>query len=323
MAERMEASRDIPTATSVRTIPAKLLEVNRQIINNQLKRLTQGGKVSFTHLIGWAIVRALKESPDLNVAYAEIDGKPHIVRYPHIVLGLAIDMERKDGSRGLVVPNIKAAEALDFKQFWVMYEELVHKARANRLSPDDFAGTTATLTNPGTIGTIQSVPRLMPDQGVIIGVGAISYPTEYLAADAAFLARQGIGRIVTLTSTYDHRVIQGAQSGELLARIHALLLGEGGVLRRDLRLADDPVHAGEMGDRRQPADREPRLGRQAGQRLPPDQCLPGPRPPDRRSRSAPPEPAADVSRARPVCSTASPFGTSTATLPPVGSKAPR
>jgi 2-oxoglutarate dehydrogenase E1 component len=192
-----------------------------------LKRLTQGGKVSFTHLIGWAIVKALTEAPDLNVAFAEIDGKPHIVRYPHIVLGLAIDMERKDGSRGLVVPNIKSAETLDFKQFWVMYEELVHKARGNRLSPDDFAGTTATLTNPGTIGTIQSVPRLMPDQGVIIGVGAISYPPEYLAADAAFLARQGIGRIVTLTSTYDHRVIQGAQSGELLARIHALLLGEG------------------------------------------------------------------------------------------------
>ena len=227
VAERMEASRDIPTATSVRTVPAKLLEVNRQIINNQLKRLTKGGKVSFTHLIGWAIVRALKEMPDLNVAYAEIDGKPHLVRFPHIVLGLAIDVERKDGSRGLVVPNIKAAEALDFKQFWVLYEGVVQKARTNKLTPDDFAGTTATLTNPGTIGTIQSVPRLMPDQGVIIGVGAISYPTEYLAADAAFLARQGIGRIVTLTSTYDHRVIQGAQSGELLARIHSLLLGEG------------------------------------------------------------------------------------------------
>jgi len=227
VAERMEASRDIPTATSVRTIPAKLLEVNRQMINNQLKRLTQGGKVSFTHLIGWAIVRALKELTDLNVSYKEIDGKPHIVRYPRVSLGLAIDMERKDGSRGLVVPNIKAAETLDFKQFWVMYEELVHKARSNRLSPDDFAGTTATLTNPGTIGTVQSVPRLMPDQGVIIGVGAIDYPPEYLAADAAFLARQGIGRIVTLTSTYDHRVIQGAQSGEFLARIHGLLLGEG------------------------------------------------------------------------------------------------
>ncbi|HEU4750511.1 MAG TPA: 2-oxo acid dehydrogenase subunit E2, partial [Acidimicrobiia bacterium] len=137
VAERMGASREIPTATSVRTIPAKLLEVNRLIINNQLKRLTQGGKVSFTHLIGWAIVRALRDLPDLNVAYTEVDGKPAMVRYPHVNLGLAIDMERKDGSRGLVVPNVKLADTLDFKQFWVIYEELVHRARQNRLTLDD------------------------------------------------------------------------------------------------------------------------------------------------------------------------------------------
>ena len=227
VAERMEASREIPTATSVRTIPAKLLEVNRLIINNQLKRLTQGGKVSFTHIIGWAIVRALRDLTELNVAFTEIDGRPAMVRYPNINLGLAIDLVRKDGSRGLVVPNVKMADTLDFKQFWVVYEELVHGARQGRLTLDDFAGTTVTLTNPGTIGTVQSVPRLMPDQGVIIGVGAIGYPPEYQAADASFLARQGIGRVVTLTSTYDHRVIQGAQSGELLARIHGFLLGEG------------------------------------------------------------------------------------------------
>ncbi len=143
--------------------------------------------------------------------------KPHVVRYPHVNLGLAIDLERKDGSRGLVVPNIKEADTLDFREFWQKYEDLVGKARNNRLSPDDFAGTTVTLTNPGTIGTVQSVPRLMPDQGVIVGVGAIQYPPEYQGSDAAFIASQGIGRIVTLTSTYDHRVIQGAQSGELLA----------------------------------------------------------------------------------------------------------
>ncbi|MGI8517182.1 MAG: 2-oxo acid dehydrogenase subunit E2, partial [Acidimicrobiia bacterium] len=224
--KRMEASLDIPTATSVRTVPAKLLEVNRLILNNQLKRLTQGGKVSFTHLIGYAIARAFKELPHLNVAFAAIDGKPHVVRYPHVNLGLAIDLERKDGSRGLVVPNIKEADTLDFRGFWQRYEELVNKARSNRLNPDEFAGTTVTLTNPGTIGTSQSVPRLMPDQGVIVGVGAIQYPPEYQGADAAFLAAQGMGRIVTITSTYDHRVIQGAQSGELLARIHELLLGE-------------------------------------------------------------------------------------------------
>ncbi len=227
VAERMEASLQIPTATSVRTIPAKLLEVNRLIINNQLKRLTQGGKVSFTHLIGWAVVCALKELSDLNVAYTEVDGRPHLLRYPQVNLGLAIDLERKDGSRGLVVPNIKGAERLDFKQFWVTYEELVHRAHHNRLTLEDLEGTTITLTNPGTIGTIQSVPRLMPDQGAIIGVGAISYPPEYQAADQAFLARQGISRYLTLTSTYDHRVIQGAQSGEFLARVHELLLGEG------------------------------------------------------------------------------------------------
>lgn len=228
VAERMEASRELPTATSVRNVPAKLLEVNRLIINNQLKRLTQGGKISFTHLIGYAVSRAFKELPHLNVAFAEIDGKPHLVRYPHVNLGLAIDIERKDGSRGLVVPNIKEADTLDFRSFWLKYEELVDKARSNRLTPDEFAGTTVTLTNPGTIGTVQSVPRLMPDQGVIVGVGAIAYPPEFQAADTAFLARQGIGRVLTLTSTYDHRVIQGAQSGELLARVHELLLGEGG-----------------------------------------------------------------------------------------------
>ncbi|HEX2421438.1 MAG TPA: multifunctional oxoglutarate decarboxylase/oxoglutarate dehydrogenase thiamine pyrophosphate-binding subunit/dihydrolipoyllysine-residue succinyltransferase subunit, partial [Acidimicrobiia bacterium] len=228
VAERMEASREIPTATSVRNVPAKLLEVNRLIINNQLRRLTQGGKISFTHLIGYAVARAFKELPHLNVAFAEIDDKPYLVRYPHVNLGLAIDVERKDGSRGLVVPNIKEAESLDFRSFWLKYEELVDKARTNRLTPDEFAGTTVTLTNPGTIGTVQSVPRLMPDQGVIVGVGAIAYPPEFQAADAGFLARQGIGRVLTLTSTYDHRVIQGAQSGELLARVHELLLGEGG-----------------------------------------------------------------------------------------------
>jgi 2-oxoglutarate dehydrogenase E1 component len=222
----MEQSLTIPTATSVRTIPAKLLEVNRLIINNQLKRLTEGGKVSFTHLIGWAIVRALREMPDLNVAYTEIDGEPHLLRYPAVNLGLAIDLERKDGTRTLLVPSIKAADTLDFKRFWISYEDLVHKARTNRLVPDDFSGTTATLTNPGTIGTSQSVPRLMPGQGVIIGVGAINYPPEFQASDAGFLARQGIGRVVTLTSTYDHRVIQGAQSGALLSLIHRFLLGE-------------------------------------------------------------------------------------------------
>jgi 2-oxoglutarate dehydrogenase E1 component len=149
-----------------------------------------------------------------------------VVPFLHVNLGLAVDVERKDGTRVLLVPNLKAADTLDFKTFWLTYEDLIHKARTNRLTPDDFAGTTATLTNPGTVGTVQSVPRLMVDQGVIVGVGAIGFPPEYQAADPRFLARQGIGRIVTLTSTYDHRVIQGAQSGQFLARMHDLMLGE-------------------------------------------------------------------------------------------------
>ncbi len=227
IAQRMDESLAVPTATSVRTIPSKLLEVNRVILNNQLRRLTNGGKVSFTHLIGWAVVRAMRDHPEMNVSYAEIDDAPHILRHPHVNLGLAIDLMRPDGTRVLLVPNIKKADEMDFRQFWKAYEDVVDRTRSNRLGPDDFAGTTATLTNPGTIGTVQSVPRLMPDQGAIIGVGAIAYPPEYQAADADYLARQGIGRIITLTSTYDHRVIQGAQSGELLAEIHRLLLGEG------------------------------------------------------------------------------------------------
>ncbi|HEX2152643.1 MAG TPA: multifunctional oxoglutarate decarboxylase/oxoglutarate dehydrogenase thiamine pyrophosphate-binding subunit/dihydrolipoyllysine-residue succinyltransferase subunit [Acidimicrobiia bacterium] len=228
IAQRMEESLSVPTATSMRTIPAKLLEVNRKILNNQLRRLTNGGKVSFTHLIGWAVVQAMREYPEMNVSFAQIDGTPHILRHDNVNLGLAIDLERPDGNRVLLVPNIKGADQMTFRQFWKSYETIVDRTRNNKLSPDDFAGTTGTLTNPGTIGTVQSVPRLMPDQGVIVGVGAITYPPEYQAADKDYLARQGIGRIITLTSTYDHRVIQGALSGMFLARIHQLLLGEDG-----------------------------------------------------------------------------------------------
>ena len=228
IAERMDASRELPTATSVRNLPAKMLEVNRLILNNQLKRRTQGGKVSFTHLIGWAVVKALQERPAMNVAYREVDGAPHIVRYPNINLGLAIDMPKKDGSRTLLVPNIKACDRMDFRQFWAAYEDVIRKVRASEITPEDFAGTTATLTNPGTVGTVQSVPRLMPDQGVIVGVGAIHYPPEWQGADPLTLAQNGVGRTITITSTYDHRVIQGAESGLLLQRIHELLLGEDG-----------------------------------------------------------------------------------------------
>jgi multifunctional 2-oxoglutarate metabolism enzyme len=240
IARRMDESLAVPTATSFRVVPAKLLEVNRLILNNQLRRLTSGGKVSFTHLIGYAVVRALRERPELSVSYAEFDGQPHVVQHPHVNFGLAIDIERSSGERVLLVPNIKGADEMDFKTFWVAYEDLVARTRNNKLSPDDFAGTTASLTNPGTIGTVQSVPRLMAGQGVIVGVGAIAYPPEYEAADPRYLARHGIGRTITLTSTYDHRVIQGAQSGEFLRRIHQLLLGEDGFYDRIFEALDIP-----------------------------------------------------------------------------------
>jgi multifunctional 2-oxoglutarate metabolism enzyme len=222
--ENMVASLGVPTATSVRTLPAKLLEINRQILNNQLAR-DRGGKVSFTHLIGFAVVRALEHVPNMNASFGVVDGTPSVVRHAHVNLGLAIDQQKSDGSRTLLVPNIKNADALDFAAFHAAYEDLIRRARANKLTVDDFAGTTVSLTNPGTIGTLHSVPRLMPGQGVIVGVGAITYPPEYEGADPQTIAEIGVSKTVTLTSTYDHRIIQGAESGEFLATIHDLLLG--------------------------------------------------------------------------------------------------
>ncbi len=224
--ENMEASLKVPTATSLRVVPAKLLEVNRQILNNHLRRSGGGGKVSFTHLIAYAVVRALAKVPNMNSGYGLVDGKPVVVRHDHVNLGLAVDVHRSDGTRSLLVPNIKAADTLDFARFFAAYEELIRKVRTGKLDPADFAGTTASITNPGMIGTVSSVPRLMPGQGFIVGVGSIGYPAEYEGTDPATLARLGVGRVVTLTSTYDHRVIQGAESGEFLGWVHNLLVGE-------------------------------------------------------------------------------------------------
>src|ERR1700691_198170 len=201
----MEASLSVPTATSVRAVPAKLLIDNRIVINNHLAR-GRGGKVSFTHLIGYAIVRALVVKPELNESFAEVDGKPMLVRPEHVNLGLAIDVRKDDGSRQLLVPSIKGAEKMDFRQFWLSYEDIVRRARSGKLTVDDFAGTTISLTNPGTIGTEHSVPRLMSGQGAIIGVGAMEYPAAFAGASAETLARNAISQTVTLTSTYDHRI---------------------------------------------------------------------------------------------------------------------
>jgi 2-oxoglutarate decarboxylase len=226
IAERMEESLQVPTATSVRQVSAKLLEVNREILNRHLQR-SGGGKVSFTHLIAYAVTKALKDQPAMNVSYAAVDGSPARVAHEHVNLGLAVDVKREDGTRTLLVPNIKKAETLHFAAFHRAYEDLIDKVNANKISPDDFAGTTVTITNPGTLGTVQSVPRLLAGQAAIIGVGAIVYPAEWAGADPDTLAEIGVGKTLTLTSTYDHRVIQGAESGEFLGRVERYLLGEG------------------------------------------------------------------------------------------------
>ncbi|MDP9020626.1 MAG: multifunctional oxoglutarate decarboxylase/oxoglutarate dehydrogenase thiamine pyrophosphate-binding subunit/dihydrolipoyllysine-residue succinyltransferase subunit, partial [Actinomycetota bacterium] len=227
IAATMDESLGVPTATSVRTVPAKLLEVNRRVINGYLGR-TRGGKVSFTHLIGYAVVKAVRALPVMNAAYTEVDGRPAVIRHDHVGLGLAVDVEKPDGTRTLLVPCIRDADTLDFRQFHAAYQDIIRKVRSNRITVEDFAGTTVTLTNPGTIGTVQSVPRLVRGQGLIVGVGAIDYPAEYQAADPRALAELGVSKVVTLTSTYDHRIIQGAESGMFLQRVHELLLGAHG-----------------------------------------------------------------------------------------------
>ena len=239
----MESSLEIPTATSVRAVPAKLMVDNRIVINNHLAR-GRGGKVSFTHIIGFAIVRALREMADMNVSYTTIEGKPAIVRHDQVGLGLAIDLAKEDGTRQLLVPCIKAADTMDFAGFWGTYEDLIRKARSGKLTVEDFQGTTASLTNPGTIGTVHSVPRLMPGQGVIIGVGAMDYPAEWQGASEDALTRNAVSKILTLTSTYDHRVIQGAQSGDFLRRVHHFLLGGDGFydeIFKALRIPYEPI----------------------------------------------------------------------------------
>ena len=243
LASNMDASISVPTATSVRQIPAKVLIDNRIVINSHLKR-TRGGKVSFTHLIGYAIVQALKEFPSQNVFYDEIDGKPASVTPANINFGLAIDIPKPDGSRALLVPNIKRAQKLNFAEFVAAYEDLVKKARNNKLTAEDFKDTSISLTNPGGIGTVHSVPRLTKGQGCIVGVGALDYPAQFQGMSEDQLAMQGIGKIITVTSTYDHRVIQGAGSGEFLKIINELLLGERDFYEQifaDMRIPYSPV----------------------------------------------------------------------------------
>lgn len=241
--QNMDASLSVPTATSVRAVPAKLLVDNRIVINNHLAR-GRGGKVSFTHLVGYALVRALAVHPEMNNSYSVVDGKPALVRPEHVNLGIAIDLVKPDGSRNLVVPSIKACEQLDFRQFWQAYEDVVRRARKNELTMEDHGGTTISLTNPGGIGTVHSMPRLMTGQSAIIGVGAMEYPAPYQGMSEATLAELAVSKVITLTSTYDHRIIQGAQSGEFLKVMHELLLGEHGFYDQiftSLRIPYEPV----------------------------------------------------------------------------------
>ena len=240
--KNMSASLDVPTATSVRAIPAKLMIDNRVVINNHLKR-TRGGKISFTHLLGYAIVQGVKKFPNMNRHFAEVDGKPNAITPAHTNLGLAIDLQGKDGNRQLVVAGIKGAEAMRFGQFIAAYEDIVRRARDGKLTAEDFSGVTISLTNPGTIGTVHSVPRLMRGQGAIIGVGAMEYPAEFQGASEERIADLGIGKLVTLTSTYDHRIIQGAESGDFLRTVHELLLSDDffDEIFRELGIPYEPV----------------------------------------------------------------------------------
>ena len=240
----MEASLAVPTATSVRAVPAKLLIDNRIVINNHLAR-SRGGKVSFTHIIGFALVKALKAMPEMNYGFGHDDsGKPVLHKPAHVNLGLAIDLAKPDGTRQLLVPSIKGAEGMDFAHFWTAYEEIVKKARGGKLEVADFQGTTISLTNPGTIGTVHSVPRLMQGQGAIIGVGALEYPAEWQGASNETLNRNAVSKVLTITSTYDHRIIQGAQAGDYSRAGHQLLLGAEGFydeIFESLRIPYEPV----------------------------------------------------------------------------------
>ncbi|HJS57620.1 MAG TPA: multifunctional oxoglutarate decarboxylase/oxoglutarate dehydrogenase thiamine pyrophosphate-binding subunit/dihydrolipoyllysine-residue succinyltransferase subunit [Vicinamibacteria bacterium] len=241
--ENMEASLTIPTATSVRTIPVRTLEENRRLLNKH-RDATGGSKISFTHVIAWAILRGLDAFPRMNDAYAELEGQPHRIQRDSVRLGLAVDVQKKDGSRTLLVPNLKDAQKLDFAGFLKAYDDLVSRTRKGSISPDDFMGTTVSLTNPGTVGTTSSAPRLMPGQGVIIATGALDYPAEYRSMAPRTLSLLGISKVMTLTSTYDHRIIQGAESGMFLARMEDLLKGDDGFYERifeDLKVPHRPV----------------------------------------------------------------------------------
>src|SRR3954471_4466626 len=219
LARYMDESRAIPTATSFRTITVTNLDARRR----QLK--DAGHRVSFTHLIAHAVARAATEQmPVMAHHFAEVDGKPHVVDDGQVNLGIAVDVEKKGGGRTLMVPVIKDAGRLTFPQFLDAFNDLIARARENKLTADDLQGANVSLTNPGGIGTIASVPRLMNGQGTIVATGAIGYPPGLETIGSKI----GAEKVMTMTSTYDHRIIQGAESGQFLQVVEAYLQGEHG-----------------------------------------------------------------------------------------------
>jgi len=225
LAQYMDESLKVPTATSFRTLSVATLDAQRRQINADLATAGRNQKLSFTHLIAWAIIVAGSETPVMNTGFERRDGKPYALRRENVNLGLAVDVERKDGSRTLMVPVIKDANLLGFDGFRQAYDDMVKRTRTGGITPDELRGASITLTNPGGIGTIASVPRLMAGQGTIVATGSIAYPPGLGNVPADKLRELGVEKVMTMTSTYDHRVIQGAESGGFLARVDALLEG--------------------------------------------------------------------------------------------------
>lgn len=227
IAENMTASLTMPVASSQRAMPVKVIDENRRLINER-RQLAGKSKISYTHIVAWAIVKAVEKVPALNQAYSENGDESFRITHQNLNLGIAVDVAGKDGARSLKVPSIKAAQTMDFGQFLAAFDDLVARARANKLVLADFEGTTISLTNPGTVGTMGSTPRLMPGQGAIVATGAIDYPPEYRGVPEDTRTSLGLSKVMTVTCTYDHRVIQGAESGLFLGQLQSLLEGEDG-----------------------------------------------------------------------------------------------
>ncbi len=246
IASNMDESVEIPTATSLRVVPVKMLAEDRSLINRHLSQRGEP-KATFTHFIGWAVVKAIQEIPVMNSYYQSKDGQPHRANPEHVNLGIAIDLPGRKGTRNLVVANIKAVDTMNFYEFLHAYHELIDRARNGKLEISDFEGTTVSITNPGTIGTVSSLPRLMKGQGLIVATGAMDYPAEFQSMSPALLNHLGISKVMTITSTYDHRIIQGAESGAFLSKIHQLLIGKENFYEEifnDLDIPYDPIPYG-------------------------------------------------------------------------------